>query len=94
MVHARVFLLTARLHAHHAVVSIRHTVGTTHWRHHGGTLGGALTFRMAVRGLHTVGPIGTESLLARFCNRTDTVTECEQAKDAARHINNLNINKF
>jgi hypothetical protein len=68
--HARVLLFATRLHPHHAVVSVCDPVCTTHRCERGGTLGGALAFGMAVRGLNTVGPVGTVSFLAWLCNRT------------------------
>ena len=70
VMHARALLLATRLHPHHAVVSVSDSVCATHRCEHGGTLAGALTFGMAVRGLNTVCPVRTVRLLARLCNRT------------------------
>ena len=70
VMHARVLLLATRLHPHHAVVSVGDTVRATHRCEHGGTLGGALAFGMALRVLKTVGPVRTIRLLAWLCNRT------------------------
>jgi len=74
VMHARVLLLATRLHPHHAVVGVGDSVRATNWCEHGGTLGGALAFGMAVRGLNTVGPVGTERLLAWLCNRKVSVS--------------------
>ena len=70
VLHARVLLLATRFHPHHAVVGVSDSVRATHRCEHGGTLGGAQAFGMAVRGLNAVGPVGTVRLLAWFCNRT------------------------
>jgi len=74
VMHSRVLLLATRLHPHHAVVSVGDSVRATHRCEHGGTLGGALAFGMAVRGLDTVGPVGTVRLLAWLCKRTVSVS--------------------
>jgi hypothetical protein len=71
---ARVLLLATRLHPHHAVVSVSDSVRAAHRCERGGTLGGALALGMAVRGLNTVGPVGTVRLLAWLCNGTERVS--------------------
>jgi hypothetical protein len=81
VLHARVLLLATRLHPHHAVVSISDSVRATHRCGHGGTLGGAQAFGMAVMGLNTVGPVRTVRLLARLCNRTVAIISVNDVRD-------------
>jgi hypothetical protein len=73
VLNSRVLLLTARLHPHHAVVSVGDTVCAAHRCEHIGTLGGTLALRASVEGLHTVGPISAVSLLTGLCNRTGVI---------------------